>query len=77
MITNKTAWGSALVWAIVVWAAWAAFVPDMLSRSTLLLVSVVATLVAAVIMATARNARPTESIAHVLHDAEQAGARRP
>jgi len=76
MIANKTVWAGALVWAIVTWAAWAVFVPDTFSSSTLLIVSAVTGLVGVIVVTTAVNARPTRSIAHVLHDAEEAARHR-
>lgn len=77
MITNKTVWAGALVWALVTWAAWAAFVPDAVSGSSLLVLSAVIALVAVIVGNTAVNARPTQSIAHVLHGAEEAARHRP
>ena len=72
MITNKIAWASGLVWAFVTWAAWAAYVPDTLAASTVLVAGAGVALLTGIIAAMAINARPTRSIAHVLHDAEEA-----
>jgi len=77
MITKKTAWAGAVVWALVTWAAWAAFVPDAVSGASLLILSGVIALVGVVVCTMAVNARPTHSIAHVLHDTEEAARRRP
>ena len=72
MIANKTVWAGALVWAIVTWAVWTALVPGTFSSSTLLILSAVVGLVGVIVVTMAVNARPTRSIAHVLHDAEEA-----
>jgi len=72
MIANKTVWAGALGWAIVTWAAWTALVPGTFSSSTLLILSAVIGLVGVIVVTMAVNARPTRSIAHVLHDAEEA-----
>ena len=72
MIANKTVWAGALVWAIFTWAVWAALVPGTFSSSTLLILSAVIGLVGVIVVTMAVNARPTRSIAHVLHDAEEA-----
>jgi hypothetical protein len=76
MISNRSAWSGALVWALVTWAAWTAFVPNAISGSSLLILSAVIALVTVVFITMAGNARPTRSIAHVLHDAEEAAGRR-
>lgn len=77
MVFNKSVWAGALVWALVTWAAWAAFVPAVISGSSLLILSAVIALVGAIVVTTAVNARPTRSVAHVLHDAEEAARQRP
>jgi uncharacterized 2Fe-2S/4Fe-4S cluster protein (DUF4445 family) len=53
-------------------AAWVGLVPRFLSGSTLAGVTVVAVALCAVILMSLRDSGSTESVAHVLHDAETA-----
>jgi hypothetical protein len=58
------------VWLGATVIAWTTLVPQRMSGATFGWLNLLAVAVLAVIVATSRNARPPESIAQVLHDAE-------
>lgn len=58
-------------------ASWLLLVPGVVSGGTFAWLSAAVLLVVGVSLKTAVNARPTRSIAHVLHDVEQPPLRRP
>lgn len=77
MMSNKSVRAGAVVWALIAWAAWAALVPDAISGSPLVILNAVIALAGVIVMTLTVDARPARSVAHLLHDAEEAARRRP
>jgi len=59
-----------VVWIAAAFAVWVAFIPLAISAATFIWLSAATAVLFAVAVATARSARPTRLVAHVLYDVE-------